>query len=112
MNNTTSYKGEMVKTGCLGKGNDRLEGDTGNDRLIGGLEWYSAWWRWQWSTDWWSLEMIFCMAVMVMIDWLVVAGDDILHGGDGNDRLIGGAGDDIYIVDNARDIVEKDQIMG
>jgi Ca2+-binding RTX toxin-like protein len=63
-----------------GSGNDTLNGDAGNDALNGD------------------------------------AGNDILNGGDGNDTLNGGAGkdtmnggdgDDLYIVDNAGDIVRE-----
>jgi Ca2+-binding RTX toxin-like protein len=34
-------------------------------------------------------------------------GDDLLDGGSGADQLAGGAGDDVYVVDNAKDVVKE-----
>ena len=35
------------------------------------------------------------------------ADDNILNGGNGTDKMTGGAGNDIYVVDNAKDVVAK-----
>jgi len=40
------------------------------------------------------------------------AGNDLLDGGEGADRLTGGTGDDLYILDNAKDLVAEAAVGG
>ena len=70
------YDGDDTLWGLAG--DDDLYGEIGNDWLYGGLG----------------------------VDWLYGgSGNDHLDGGEGADRLEGGDGNDIYVVDNAADVI-------
>lgn len=79
-----------------GAGDDRLFGEAGDDSLLGGL-----------GQDWaYGGDGADSLQGGQGDDTLLgEAGDDLLHGGAGRDWLDGGAGNDLYLIDDATDIV-------
>ncbi|MBX9700217.1 MAG: hypothetical protein K2X74_12325 [Acetobacteraceae bacterium] len=79
-----------------GGGDDRLFGQAGEDSLLGGL-----------GSDWaWGGDGADTIQGGAGNDTLCgEAGDDLLDGGAGRDWLDGGAGNDLYLVDDAADVV-------